>query len=518
MYSLYQLAALLALWALYRFWTTSESRWGWLSAGAIVLSMGAHAIGSTLAVVFVLIAVRTSKIVHRIAAILVIPVLALLSRFQTSFVGSSLRGNLPTVSRTHGEPVAESAAAAAASAGGAPQPGLGVELLGTWPAGALVLILAVVGIVLAAVSVRTRSYAARAFAASGVAGVLVLAGLGRLGLAVSGFLLLVVLCRELFPDPEARRCLILTAALIALAGVAWGGAGLVLGHAPRELVFDLSGRVLGRLWRFLIQANPAVSLFALIGFGAVLVRSWRDKATDAERFLVASSLCIITGRALVAGKTTSRYLADIWPLWEMLAALVVAATVVGVLRRLKRFSAPVRYVGVIGLTTLIIGSLPGANPLDTLRYLRRDHGTPPPGASRAVGFTPDFRGVRDWLSGRIEDGDRIVATDWLSTYCYLGRVDGWIRSKGYARQCIMVDGVPRDIYLRARVLPDLEAIESFTSSAPVWIVAGGNELGKPEFKLAPDVQEWLLAQEPLFVARDGETRVFRKDPVGQEQR
>jgi hypothetical protein len=255
-------------------------------------------------------------------------------------------------------------------------------------------------------------------------------------------------------------------------------------------------------------------LLAVLGVAAVLIRSWKEKAGNAERFVVAVIVSLTMVRALLADKVTSRYLADVWLLWELLAAWALVGAVAWATRKLPVGGEKPRYAAVFSLALLAVVLLPGLQPVDTVVYLGRDHGEPPPAARRVVGYTADQRGAAAWLNGRLAAGDRIVATDWLTTYCYLGRLDAWLNSETYARQSILVDGKPRDIYLGAEVLTDVEGLESYARSQRVWIVVGGDELTDPDRKLSSATLDWLTTQEPLYVARDGQTRVLRIGPAG----
>ena len=128
------------------------------------------------------------------------------------------------------------------------------------------------------------------------------------------------------------------------------------------------------------------------------------------------------------------------------------------------------------------------DPLQTAAYLSRDHGAPPPSVARATGYTADQRAAAAWLLPKLAPEDRIVATDWLSTYYYTRKVDAWIRSENYARKSVLRSGKPHEVYLDAEVLPTLEDIKSYAEAGPIWIVAGGAELTSPRFKV--DRRSW----------------------------
>jgi hypothetical protein len=516
MYAFYQVAAMVVVWLMFRLWQEGRGRQALLVVGAIMVSMGLHAMGVTLALLFLLVAVRQRRALARLAALGGVALFALLARLQAAGTGGAMRGF-------------QSRATEAAVEEGAPRAfgseplAFGLDRLGALPLALTIVLLALVGAGLGLAGSRGRPVADRVLAAGWMGAVLAAAGMHQLGLAAILLVLLVLQRQELFPEgSRATRALAGGALVLVLAGGVWLALALAEGLPAREVAEGLFGRQLGRFVRHLALWPPAVTLPALAGLALVVLRAWRGKAGDGERFVSLAVLTLVAGRSLVATKWQLRYLADLWPLWELLAAwaLVLAWEALGSARSL---AGPLRRRAAAALAAILAAAvllLPGTSASGTWSTLRRGPGQGPALRPGESGFETDLRGACAWVAERMGPNDRVVATDWLTTYCYLGRVDGWIRSRGWGRQSTLVEGVARDVYLGAQVLPDPESLEDFLGGDPAWIVAGGKEWADP-LKLSDAMRAWLEQEEPLFVAADGSTRVYRRagprPPAGGEQ-
>ena len=137
MYALYQLLSLIALAAIYRLWTTGRMRGLLASAAAVLLAMGSHAIGSTLALMLVFVAVRHRNALLRAAAITAVPAFILLSKAQQLWLRRSASGGLPTLERLGIESPVEAPYKTTATIE-ASISGFGAGALGPWLFSALV--------------------------------------------------------------------------------------------------------------------------------------------------------------------------------------------------------------------------------------------------------------------------------------------------------------------------------------------------------------------------------------------
>jgi hypothetical protein len=198
-------------------------------------------------------------------------------------------------------------------------------------------------------------------------------------------------------------------------------------------------------------------------------------------------------------------------MWELLAGVAIVALASWLASGAKP-ATRARLVPALALGfTLPFAFLPGTSVRSTLAFDTRGHGAVRGDWNRVDTPVADLRGACAWLRPRLAPGDRVVATDWLTTYAYLKRVDGWARGSGYGWQAVWVDGVARDCYINAELLIDLPALRRFAARGPTWVVAGGQELFGSDALVRPEVRDWLLAQPVAFLAGDGETRVIRLD-------
>ncbi len=70
------------------------------------------------------------------------------------------------------------------------------------------------------------------------------------------------------------------------------------------------------------------------------------------------------------------------------------------------------------------------------------------------------------------------------------------------------------MYLGAEVVRSPEELVARAEDSPVWVIVGALELLVKDEKLTPAFREWLIAQPPAFIAKDGQTRVFYLDHTG----
>jgi hypothetical protein len=333
----------------------------------------------------------------------------------------------------------------------------------------------------------------------------------ELGAALGGLVALVLLSRDLLSHRRAAAGLGLLAAAVALGGMAWLAVDLAHGASLRHAVRDLGGGPLA-IGASLLRP-PAIAIPALIGSAAVLWSALRGTATPGPRFLLLCIVLLTVVRGLLAPKIVDRYMADVWTLWELLAGFAV---VEGTRLAAVRLGAdrPMRWA-VATVVALGILLLPGTAPVETMRYLDRSPGVPASGVVPPM--VPDLRGAARFVREHAAPGDRVAATDWLSTYCYVGQVDLWLRSDNWAQQAVEVKGVARDIYVGARVVPTLGDLAAQRDGGPLWIVVGGLELYEEDRKLDADLRAFLGHEPAVWESKDGFTRVLRlvHDGVGE---
>jgi hypothetical protein len=505
MYSLFQPLALGAILLVHRFWTTGALRWGWASFALTLAALLAHELAVTLAVLYLPVAFRHARGRVWAFALGALGLMLAAQRAHRTFMDRTFCGGAARGAETappQGMDDAPLRAMLTADPLALARHTLGEP--GMWIALAL---LAAAGVAIAWRGAARGDRMTRLAALGMVAAALGAAAAGLAGVAL-GVLLLVFLHRdELFPGAGGRRAVAIASAVAGAAVLGWIAITLARGLAAEDVILGMA-RWPGRLARLLLWP-PAIAIAALAGAWAALRA--RGALPGGARFLVIAVAWLVIGRGTVGDRTQIRFLADLWPLWEMLAALGVTTLVAAARSRAGARAA----FGAAAAMVVAALLLPGTSPRDVAGFLARTPGSRLLAAERLDTPAADLRGAAAWLAPRLDPGDAVVATDWLTTYTYTGRVDGWLRGQAYGWQSTPVDGVLRDCYLGARVLPDLGALLAFAEGRVVWIIAGSEELGGYEGLLAPDVRAWLLARAPAFTAADGGTRVYRIGPLAR---
>jgi 4-amino-4-deoxy-L-arabinose transferase-like glycosyltransferase len=125
----------------------------------------------------------------------------------------------------------------------------------------------------------------------------------------------------------------------------------------------------------------------------------------------------------------------------------------------------------------------------------------------------DRRSPARYVAEHMEDGDRVVAMDWLTTYVYLRRVDYWSRTTKYESQAYEDDGVLRDLYLGAEILPDAQSLHALIDSTcrpTLWMVTSANII-RHGSKTTPEVMALVASLEPyrVYTGLDGISAAYR---------
>lgn len=503
MYAAYELVGFCVLLVLFRLFVTGGVRWAWLSTPAILFSALVHQLGATLAALLAPLALG-----RRLSARA--RVLCLVGFVIAVTLGGGYRLLVKDVIR-RGDPVEEAVPiesppreAETFRALMADDPlGFGREW-SFFPI--LVGAAALTGCAVALFGTRGAHPARRAAAAAALGACAGAAGAHQVGTAVALLLGVLVLRAELFQGDAGRRALIRGGGVVVAVSAAWCVAVVADGYTLPDAVAGLT-RWPARLARTYLWP-PGLAIFAAIGGASALVRSTRLRAQEGERFILLALLVLTTVRGLLTGRSAERYLVDTGPMWALLAGLGVVCVHGWLIR--DRLSGARRHLATrataIGLLGLML-VLPGTGVRALARYLTLAPGEAP--TTPGVGLVPDYRGAAEWLAPRLAPGDHIVASNWLTTYCYLSRVDAWIRWRGWAHQAVYRSGAARDVYLSARVLPDLAALTEYVEEAPAWIVVGAPELDPSQALVEPDVRAWLQTLEPTWTGPREDVFVYR---------
>ena len=104
-------------------------------------------------------------------------------------------------------------------------------------------------------------------------------------------------------------------------GIGWIVAATQSGYELRDVLFGIV-RFPGRLGHILLWPH-LIGLLAAGALLAVVLQSWSGRVGAGEQFLVIAVLWLVLGRSILSRTVQLRYLADVWILWEMLAAMAV---------------------------------------------------------------------------------------------------------------------------------------------------------------------------------------------------
>ena len=134
---------------------------------------------------------------------------------------------------------------------------------------------------------------------------------------------------------------------------------------------------------------------------------------------------------------------------------------------------------------------------------------------RTFGVTAysDYKTTADYVARHASPHDLIVTPDSREYYNYLGRVDFWLRSGRYEDQSYVVKGKRRDLYVDTPLvatLPELQAALAAPNRTK-WVLASSRVLADPKAPVAPEIREFLRAEERrvVYVGLDRDRKVYR---------
>ncbi|MBD3162978.1 MAG: DUF5060 domain-containing protein, partial [Candidatus Eisenbacteria bacterium] len=506
MYALYQPLALLALYALYHLWRSGEMRWAWRSAGLILLSMTTHQLGATLAILYIPLAVHVTNRRARAFCAAAVPAFVGLGLLQRSLIQSTFAGERAGIV----EPLLLADALVPERLrvliGGDPL-FLSREVLGAAAALGLIALAARAGVLLGLHGSRGQPRFLRLAGMFGLTLALGAAGGAQIGVALAILFLLILQRERLFPQRRGAHALAGGILLALAAGIGWLIPSLAGGYAAQDYLLGVL-RVPGRFLQTLLWP-PFIGWIGAVVVLAVAARAWKGRAPGGILFLVIALSWSIVARSMMSSAVQTRYLTELWPLWELVAGygivVFLGASEGSEAGSLRRKLGPV--TGIVLVFAALL--LPGTGVRQTIAFLSRNHGESVYAGYQLRTIVPDLRSAGEWLEPRLAPADRVVATDWLTTYFYVGRVDGWLRSQTYRWQSVRSGGVVRDCYIGAEVVPTLEALQAFLERGPTWVVVQGTEIAREETNITPEIREWLRDRDPAWIAEEGQTRVYR---------
>jgi hypothetical protein len=262
---------------------------------------------------------------------------------------------------------------------------------------------------------------------------------------------------------------------------------------------------------FLAELIPGV-LVLFLGMGLYLLAV--PQRTD-ERFIRACILAAfapIIALGLVSKWEGMRYLIEAYPF----ILLVAAAALVKLCRILVRkigLSGDLLAVSV-AVAIAASGLLGGHGIPQALKIATLEHGDYT--AASSYPLYPDHQAPGRYVKQHRNTSDVVVAEDALQQKWYTGHVDYWLRDydehRGYLYRS--EDGSLRDIYVNSR-LATIDILEDLPGSGCryIWLITSGEMAHKLDYYLDRLQLAWRksieASQEPVFVGRDGVTKVFR---------
>lgn len=268
-------------------------------------------------------------------------------------------------------------------------------------------------------------------------------------------------------------------------------------------------------------AFPLMSLVVAVSLAMMYHRSGK-RQNNAAFFLFASFLVPITASGFLESRILEyRLNFHLNGLYVLLFAVAVCSAASELRQRLQRKNAPqyIKISGFVLLGALALLCCEQAYPGRIERVIERKagdslHRSTVPGSH--VSIMPDHKSPGRYLAAHLQEGDVIVAMDWLNLHYYTGRVDYWLRSYSYAHQVYERDGIEFDIYTGTILLPSLANLRSLLAARQarsIWLVSASPYL-ETESHVSAEIREFLATQlnNRVHTGLDGRSAVYFYPP------
>lgn len=262
---------------------------------------------------------------------------------------------------------------------------------------------------------------------------------------------------------------------------------------------------------YFAQMSPGA--FILFVGGCIYLTLQQPSPRDhAIRACALAALIILLAIGAVSQWGGTRYLIGAYPFF----LLVSAFGLIRLLENVQRWLPLGRFAmtSLAALTTLS-GVLAGHGIPQALAAARLSHGDPMPGL--AVGFPryPDHQAAGEYVRRRLEPKDSVVAEDALQQYWYVGRVEYWLRDPISHQRYLFEDEDARlrDVYVASAIATSdiLDRLHR-ARDIRVWVITSAETAHRRDYYLDDAQRRWLselkVSHQPVFVARDGITRVY----------
>ncbi len=158
-------------------------------------------------------------------------------------------------------------------------------------------------------------------------------------------------------------------------------------------------------------------------------------------------------------------------------------------------------------------------PPRLLKVLARTYGSPvdprsAPGSHFRI--MPDHAHAGEFVRRSKQEGDVIIAMDWLAQSHYLGHIDFWLRSDAFVPQTYRRNGNYFDIYTGTQVvakLAELERVIAEYAGRRIWIITA-SPYTEAELHISGEIMDFLRArpQHVVFQGRDAKSLVYLFGP------
>ncbi len=154
-------------------------------------------------------------------------------------------------------------------------------------------------------------------------------------------------------------------------------------------------------------------------------------------------------------------------------------------------------------------------PPRLVAVLARTYGSPvdprsAPGSHFRI--MPDHAHAGEFVRRSKQEGDVIIAMDWLAQSHYLGHIDFWLRSDAFVPQTYRLRGNYFDIYTGTQVvsnLAELERVITEYAGRRIWIITA-SPYTEAKLHISSEIMDFLRTrlQHVVFQGRDAKSLVY----------
>ena len=308
------------------------------------------------------------------------------------------------------------------------------------------------------------------------------------------------------------RRILVPLALVALPALVWLALAF-LGQGLREGLKSLS------TFPYPYPLYLAYQFPVILGlFGGVCLAIALRETTQADRPLratILAGLLPVLAVGAVSRWGGTRYLFAAYPFILLAASLGLVWLIDWVGSRFTKWGEN----GTPALAAVVVlsGALGGHGLPQMLRVVTLEHGESVNEAVHMYPFRPDHKEVGRYVRDNRSGLDVVIAEDPLQQWWYAGGpIDYWLRSYRDSRAFLYsaAEGDLRDIYVGSRLLAEPRDQEDLLAApgGRVWLITSGETYSGRSYYLSATQAQWLdsleTAREPMFVGRDGVSRVY----------